>query len=191
MSKPRKPNYYILQAKSEKMMLLFDPPDPSFDDDWFGGRRFETAPTEPVVVKIIPDNEDGDLLPFFGTATLMSTSFHEALLEAGVDNLDVYEAVIQSQDGSIIHRGYKAFNIVGLVRAADLERTSFSNPEGSRLIDASIETLAIDPDKAGGALMFRLAEYVGAVIVHEKVKNTLEPKGFPHVRFVEPSEFIS
>jgi hypothetical protein len=187
----RKPSYFVLQAYSDKMLLLFGPPDPSFDDDWFGGRRFETAPVEPIVVTIRPKNEDGELLPFFGTATLMSTPFYEALREAGVDNLDVYEAVIQSEDGSIVYKGYKAFNLIGVVRAADLERTSFSDPEGPRLIDASIETLAIDPDKAGGALMFRLAEYVGAVIVHEKVKDVLEAKGFPYVSFLEPSEFIS
>ncbi len=191
MAKSKKPNYCVLDSESDDMMLLYEPPDPSFDDGWFGGRRFKTAPKEPVIVTIQPGNEQGDLLSYFGTATLMSDAFYEALREAGVDNLDVYEAVIQSKDGSVVHRGYKAFNLVGLVQAADLKATVFSDPQGSRLIDASIESLAIDPVKARGALMFRLAEYVGAVIVHEQVKRVIEAKRFPHVIFREPSEFIS
>lgn len=173
------------------MMLLYPPPNPSLRDRWLAGRRFQKPPQQPVVVRIQPNNERGDLLPFFGTARLVSDAFYQALREAGVDNLDVYEAVIQSEDGSIEHRGFKAFNLIGVLQVADLQNTIFNDPPGTKVIDASIERLAIDSRKAHGLLMFRLAEYLGAVIVHERVKRVVDAKNFPYIVFREPSEFIS
>lgn len=191
MLKNNQTSYYVLDSSNPNRMLLYEPPAPSFEDRWFRGRRFKVSPSEPVVVQIQPGNENGDLLPFFGTATLMSDAFYETLRDAGVDNLDVYDAIIQSIDGTVVHRGYKAFNVVGLVRAADLSRTVFTDLKGSRLIDASIDSLAIDEDQVADFLMFRLAEYVGAVIVHERVKRAVEARRFPYVVFREPSDFIS
>ncbi len=121
----------------------------------------------------------------------MSTGFAEALAQCGVDNLDLYDAVLRSEDGSVEYGGYKAFNLVGIRKAADLEATVFNDPPGTRMVDASIESLAIDPDKAGGVLMFRLAEYVGAVVVHRKVKEFIEARDFPGIVFREPSAFVS
>jgi hypothetical protein len=180
--------YFVLDSGSPDMMLFFPPPNPSLKDRWMAGKRFSKPPQEPIVVKIRPDNENGDLLPYFNAVFLMSDEFHQALREAGVDNLDVYDAIIRSQDGSIERRGYKVFNLLGVVRAADLEKTQFG--EGPQLIDATIETLGIDPGKARGLLMFRLAERVGSVIVHERVKRALESKNFQHVIFRDPGEFF-
>jgi hypothetical protein len=180
--------YFVLDSGSPDMMLFFPPPNPSLKDRWMAGKRFSKPPPEPIVVRIRPDNETGDLLPYFNAVFLMSDPFHEALREAGVDNLDVYDAVIRSQDGSIEHRGYKVFNLLGVVRAADLEKTRFG--EGPQLIDATIETLGIDPAKARGLLMFRLAERVGSVIVHERVKRVLEARNFPNIIFRDPAEFF-
>jgi hypothetical protein len=134
--------------------------------------------------------ERGDLLPSWGTPPVMSGEFYKALCDAGVDNLDVYDAVLRSKDGTVEYKGLKAVNILGLVRAADLSKTTFNEPS-SRLIDASIDSLEIDPNKAMGFLIFRLAEYVSAVIVHERVKKFIEPMNFPYVQFNEPSSFTS
>jgi len=185
------PQYYILESSSHDMMLIYPPQDPGLRDRWWAGKPFQHPPEQPIVADIIPGNEQGELLDYFNTSSLMSKAFHEALLEAGVDNLDVYDAVLQSEDGTIIHRGYKAFNVIGLVRAANLAETVFHSPDSSRLIDASIDHLVIDGDKPRGLKLFRLAENVGAVLVHEDVKRVLESKAFPHLRFLEPHEFVS
>jgi hypothetical protein len=183
--------YFVLSSGSRGMMLLYPPPNPSLRDLWMGGQRFQKPPREPVVAKIRPGHESGDVLHYFGTASLMSDELYGTLREAGVDNIDGYEAVIRSETGAVEHRGFKAFNILGIVRAADLGETRFRDGSGSRLIDANIDSLAIDPKKAQGLLMFRLAEYVGAVIVHARVKRAVEAKGLPNVRFQEPAEFLS
>ena len=81
--------------------------------------------------------------------------------------------------------------MVGLVQAADLDKTVFTDPAGSRLIDASIEGLAIDEDKVNDLMMFRLAEYVGALMVHQRVKQVIDTHEFPHVVFRDPGDFVS
>lgn len=183
-------SYWVLEARSPDRMLLYSLPDPG-DDSWLAGERFETAPKEPVVAKIRTGYERAQLLPYFGTPPIMSNEFYEALRQAGVDNLDVYDAVIRSEDDTIEYKGFKAFNIIGVVSAADLSRTRFSHDNPSRAIDASIESLGIDEKKAKGLLMFRLSEYVGAVIIHDRVKRSLEKKHFPYLEFQEPSEYKS
>lgn len=143
------------------------------------------------MVTIKTGNERDDLLSYWYEVNVMSNAFFKALCDAGVDNLDVYDAVLRSEDGTVEYKGFKAYNILGLVRAADLKKTVFNGPPGTRLIDASIDSLAIDPDKAMGILMFRLAENVSAVVVHECVKRFIEPMNFPYVQFTEPRNWWS
>lgn len=183
--------YYELTSENPNRMLLggIFHPDPA--ESWSLGRRFKTPPPVPVVAKIKAGFENKELLPLFTTPELMSNEFYSAMLEAGVDNLDVYDAVIRSKDGAVEFKGYKAFCVVGLIDAADLERTKFSADNPSRQIDASIEQLALDESKLGGVLCFRLAEYTGSVFIHEKVKRHLEKKNFPSVVFREVKDFIS
>lgn len=183
--------YYILDSGNPNRMLLYPPPNPSLRDRWMSGRRFVKPPTEPVVATIQPGYEKSELVPYFDAARMMNVAMHDALRSAGVDNLDAYDAEIRSEDGSIVHRGYKAFNLIGLVQAADLKKTVFNDPPASRVIDASIEHLVIDDTKVGGLLMFRLAEFVGAVIVHEKVRRVIEARRIRDVVFREPHEFVS
>jgi len=191
MPQEKRSSYYVLDAANPKRMLLGSLDDPSLDDSWLYGAPFSEPPTTPVVVGIIPGYEKAELLPYFGTPPVMSDKFYEALVSAGVDNLEVYDAVLASEDDKIQYKGFKAFNLIGLVKAADLEKTVFAADNDSRLLDAGVESLVIDPEKARGLLMFRLAEYAGAVIVHETIKETIEKHNFPHVVFREPEEFMS
>lgn len=183
-------DYFVLDSSHPDMMLLVPPADPSVKDSWLFGKPFLKPPKEPVVVKIRQNHEQGQLLDYFGTARLMSDAFLEAVRSAGVDNLDVYDAVLKGSDGSQ-HTGYKAFNVIGMVDAADMAKSRFSDPDGSRLIDASLDGLVIDPQKARGLLMFRLAQYTAAVMVHARVRAAIEARNFPNIIFREPTEFWS
>jgi len=190
------PKYYVLESYGknhegqDNRMPLYDIPDPGRLDRWYSGHKFRAPPREPVVVTIQTGEEHAEPMPYWCAPNVMSNEFYKALCDAGVDNLDVYDAVLRSEDGTVEYKGFKAFNVLGLIRAADLSKTVFNDP-GSRLIDASIETLEIDPDKAMGILMFRLAENVSAVIVHERVKKFIEPMNFPYVQFNETKYFTS
>ena len=183
--------FYVLGSQNSKRMLLSSLEDPSFDDSWLYGRHFSEPPATPVVVGIIQGYEKAELLDYFGTPPYMSERFYKALVAAGVDNLDAYDAVLASEDDKTQYTGFKAFNVIGLVKAADAAKTIFSADNPSRLLDASIDKLVIDSTKARGLLLFRLAEYAGAVLVHESVKRALEGHNFPHLVFGDPEQFIS
>jgi hypothetical protein len=185
------PSYYVLESFSPKQMLLFGLCCDNIEDDWSNGRAFVEPPATPLIVGIQPGYEKEPLLDYFGTPAVMSNRFYQVLVDAGVDNLDVYDAILEGKDGKTRHEGFKAFNVIGLVSATDMQKTEFSPENDSRLIDASIDSLVIDPKKAGGLLMFRLAEYCAAVIVHESLKRALEKHKFPEVVFTPPESFIS
>jgi hypothetical protein len=188
----QKPSYYSMRAENNNRMLCYSLPEPSRYDSWTLGQRFKTPPPEvPVVAVIREGDEDGELLPYFDTPQLISDAFYETLLEAGVDNMDVYEAIIVDVEDTVEYSGYKAMNLLGLVSATDMNKTEFYDNNPSRLIDASIKRLVIDEAATQGFLMFRLAESTDIVLVHEKVKQAIEAKGFHSIVFDELDSIIT
>lgn len=182
--------YYIMGRHNPDGMLLYSLPDPSDDDSWTIGQRFVEPPEGPVEIGIIEGYEQAQPLHWFDTPPVVSDALYDVLLKAGVANLEAIDAVLTSDDGRTRLTGYKAINVVGLVKAAGAG-TRFDAANASRLIDASIDSLEIDPDRCGGARMFRLAEFSGAVVVDDQVKQAIEAAGLPWIVFHAPAEFIS
>ena len=162
-------------------------------DNWIGGERLPGKVVEPLVFSI-EDEDEGNLLPvFFGAIPLMQAEVVNALLECGVDNLETFDAVIREVDSGREHRGYRAVNIVGLVGASD--------PDASDGVDIGtvkdglktvfFRRLVLDESKIRGLLMFRLAESLSKVVVHEKVRSHLIERGFDRIRFKEASNQAS
>ncbi|PKG84087.1 hypothetical protein CXF85_09205 [Colwellia sp. 75C3] len=152
-------------------------------DDWMYGQAFTKAPKEPIIVDISDDEENNIPVSFYSDPPVATNEFIGALLEVGIDNLAIYDAVLRSwPDGEVEHKDYKAFNIIGLVKAAGPE-TEFATE--SRDGDASITKLQADTSAIKGLYMFRLAESWDTIVVHEKVKNHLESKSFIGLKFKE------
>lgn len=183
-------DYWVLQPVVRGGMLLAPLVRPGEDQSWTLGQRFQDRPIEPLVAKIRPGYEGAEPRPFLGVPPVMSAQMAQVLLGAGVGNLDLYDLVLRSADGSIALGGYKAFNLIGLIQAADLAGTRFSPENPSRHLDASIDALSISKPAAAGQLMFRLAEQTSAIIVHDRVRAAVEAAGIQHVTFVAPSQYI-
>jgi hypothetical protein len=113
------------------------------------------------------------LSDYYPYPELMSERLIDTLRGAGVDNLQLFDAVIvNSKTGEEIH-GYKVVNILGLVSAAD-PSASKSRPLAHVRF---FETLVIDEARARGQLMFRLAESLTDIVVAEKVaKRVMDGK---------------
>lgn len=188
---PESGQYYIMTVENPDRMLLGCEPDPTdrpFVDSWTKGSIFsKEVIMDPFVVDIQDDYKNSQLLPYFDVEPVMSYAFYEALLDVGVNNLVAYECILRSEDGTVEHKGFKIVNIIGLISATG-KGTEFSGE--SRLIDASMNKVDIDINKTGGALMFRLAENTGVVVVHEKVKKHLESKNFPFIVFRDPGDTL-
>jgi hypothetical protein len=184
--------YWVLSAGGNpNAMLLNSLPAPGPWVGWIDGEAFATPPKAPVAVRIKPGYERSDPPVFKEVPQIMTAEFFDALRSAGVDNIDVYDATLESQDGSVRIPGYKAYNIVGVVSATDVGKSEFSPDNPSRQIDASVRSLVLDETKTKGLLLFRLAESVDTILIHNSVKVALEARNFTGVRFTPPSEHLS
>ncbi len=108
--------------------------------------------------------------------------FHRRLVEviqaAGVDNLQVYPAVLQIEaTGDRISDAYQAVNVIGLVSCADMEESEAEPIAGSHFF----LNLKIDPEQTQGMLMFRLAEQPIEIVVHERVADAIRAANFPGI----------
>jgi hypothetical protein len=184
--------YWVLSTEDNpNAMLLKSLPEPGPWLSWMSGRAFPSPPPQPVIAKIKPGYEEADPPVFKNVPQIMTMEFFEALRSAGVDNIDGYDAEIRSVDGSRRLPHYKAYNIIGLVSAADHSESEFAEDNPSRQIDASIRSLVVDEAKARQFLLFRLAESVDTILVHNSVKEALEKQGFEGIDFVPPDLHIS
>ena len=183
-------SYFVLDSGDPDMTLFYSLVNPSPRDRWWAGKKFAKEPPLPVKAVIRPENEDGKILAYHNPVNLMSDALAKVILASGVDNLDLYNAVIVDEKGKVYREDYKAFNLIGIIRAADLQQTEFMPGSDSRLIDASIAKLAIDERKAHGALMFRLAENVSAVLVHARVARAIAEAKLDGVLLREVGEIV-
>lgn len=101
---------------------------------------------------------------------VMSDRMVATLRAAGVDNLQCFRAKLQNPQTNEVWTNYLAVNVLGCVSCADLERSEYSEIGGGLL---HFSWLVIDPDRAGGALFFRLAESPSTIVAHRKVGDAL------------------
>jgi hypothetical protein len=164
------------------------------DLDWEAGRRHSALVPQPLRIELDPldpDAEDhGPELPeyFVGEIPLFRDDLLEAMKEAGVDNLDAYDVLITDPDSGKRFTNYKAVNIIGVIAAADMQKSKATVHTGGPVSDVEFDDLVLDEGKPRGALIFRLAEATGTILVHERLKDYLLAKGFDKLEFLLPGE---
>jgi hypothetical protein len=129
--------------------------------EWTTGAVLARAPATPLKFLIRP-GDGGALPPYVNeTVPLMSDALIAALRQAGAENFQAFEAVIEDAGSGAVHRGYQAINILGLVDCADDEAglTLFPVIDGARARDLPL---------------FRIAGYAGRIAVHRRVKDRLQ-----------------
>jgi hypothetical protein len=121
---------------------------------------------------------------YFPGTELMSRDLLDALRTAGVDNLQTFPALIteEGRPGGI--ENYEVVNVLGLVSCADAGR-SVAVP----LATASyFDKLVIDPARTRDLLLFRLAESMMDILVHERVAKQIIPRQFLGLQLIEVEE---
>ena len=134
--------------------------------DFIGG-DFITMPVDNPMV-FTTEATKGDVLRDFlkSSFTIISKRFLEILQGAGVDNLQTFPVIIKSTEDGTIWEDYFGLNILGLISCADLPKSTYTEimPGHYRF-----RKLAIDAERAKGALMFRLAEHIPTIIMEGSV----------------------
>jgi len=129
---------------------------------------------------------------YVATMCLFSDELLDVLYRVGVDNLDVYPALLHNDldDDEIVLKNYKAVVIMGAIGCVDKKRSGkLDLGDGSGLLEGGVDKMYIDEQKADGLLMFRPRPGVGAVLVHERVKAAIQAAKLPGLRFYDPAKF--
>ena len=187
------PMYFVLECFTP---LDVDPadvaklPDVEGVESWMSGAFIAEPVQEPLELVLDPD-QPGPLKEMYNLEMLiMSERLVTSLQNAGVDNLQVFRAVLVDPTNQNRREDYRVVNIVGRVAAADLENSLWTSPSGRPIVDVDFDSLTIDERRAGGLLLFRLAECVSAVIVHARVREALLAAGFLSLTFLDPKEYV-
>ena len=181
-------SYFVLQSVSVPKRARVRATTELLTPPWLGGAILWERPQAPIEYEV-RRGHGGALLPYYGLRyPLMRGDLVQALGECGVDNLEVFPAILVDQNTGTTHKNYHAVNVVGVIAASDPALSERSDMSDSDMIDASFESLAIDDTAAGGRLLFRLAESVNAIIAHARVKDFVEPR-VPGIEFVAPSDW--
>ncbi|MBL8288649.1 MAG: hypothetical protein JNL85_11760 [Rubrivivax sp.] len=120
---------------------------------------------------------------------LMSERLQRAVVDAGVSNVEWFDAVLRNTKGGQEYP-YKIYNVVGLVAAADMSKSEWESISGKPLVNVSFDELVIDEARAAGALLFRLAENVNALMIAQPVRDSIERAGIGTVRFTAPQDWM-
>ena len=154
---------------------------------WNSGAMITNPVPSPLRVSISGGPKDV-LVPMFQVGMLaLRDDVIAAMGDAGVDNLQLFDLVIEDPRTQQELLDYRAVNIVGLVAAADMSKSKATG--GGPLIDVDFESVAIDETKARELLLFRLAECVSGIVVHERVKRSIERNGITGLDFVLPGDW--
>ena len=120
-------------------------------DNWMGGVRWTTPVPEPLVFEIA-EEEKGVMRPMFSTHfLLMSDPLVGALRQSGVDNIEVYTAVIREIETGRTYDDYKAVNILGPCRlwTWPRQRSSTLARAATSMCTSSIASPSTRPNAVG------------------------------------------
>jgi len=197
--KPLYETNYVVFSKTygdgECALISREPDLPTGHDNWRSGRRNSLEIQQPLKYEI-HEADEGAMIPFYNElgVPLISDELATALQSAGVNNLELYDAVISEVRTGTQYENYKAMNIVGLVRAADesSELKSLGLGGNEPLLSSWIDYLVVSEEKAKGLLMFRLAESVSTILIHKSVQAQLEASsiiGGEYLKFIHPAHW--
>lgn len=134
-------------------------------EPWVSGRKLAFKVPDPLIYTLEPGQ--GDLSPMYTEGEpIMRQDLVDALEAGGVDNLDLYRALVRDPITGQEWHDYRAFNVLGLVAAA-------------------VETprLGIDEAKTLGLFLFRLVEAPSLIAVDERVMDAVLRRAIPGVVF--------
>jgi hypothetical protein len=156
---------------------------------WFTGQPVSNAIAGPLRYVIDPEYE-GQVMPLYECAyPLFRDDLLAVLVKSGVDNLQLFDAIVEDPQRGLVYTHFKAVNIIGCVAMADLARSTTHGTRPVRLIATDFASLTLDHAAAPEILLCRLAEAVSAVVVHDRVRQAIEDAPIDGITFLSDGEW--
>lgn len=160
--------YYILvnDIRYESNVKLEEPKNLPVELSFITGKVITTTFDKPI--EFSTNACKGDEIRDFlrGSILLLSKRFLALIQDAGVDNLQIFPAIIKSDVDGTIWGDFFAVNVIGTIACANLRGSTFDEIMPGHYI---FDELAIDAEKAKGALLFRLNEHIPSLIIAKNV----------------------
>ncbi|MCX9156604.1 hypothetical protein OPU71_10770 [Niveibacterium sp. 24ML] len=179
--------YYMMHCPDPEVgylaMLDYDfSEDPDPLRDWMSADRFDEPPPLPVRVTVAPrpNSVIGEMWQV--PLPIMSKRLLETLTKGSVSNIDSYPLVFEMPDGSIRQDTHVAFNLIGKISTV-AQRGYIKG--GNELLGG----VRLNEEAIGDALMFRLAESVNAIVVHDSIKAAIQAAGIDTLQFIAPESW--
>lgn len=187
--------YFVLNDKPidspEPIYKVSEYPEVAGIRSWISGRKI-TVPVPKPLAYTLDEFYTGRIPDYYnGSVPFMSDRLIKVLIQAGVDNVQYFEAVLRSHESKVLSTSHYAINVVGAVSAADMHASVLAPENDSDLVDVSFDSLTIDKYSAGGLLLFRLAESMPVIIVHQKIRDLALLSGITNLGFVSPEDWLT
>ncbi len=170
--------YFLMETDSYIDYGIQTCPDVGDENSFLSGKLIQAQHLPSLVFEV--DFPDAEKLPHFfdSEVPLASKKFIDTLMKAGVDNFQVFPATVINPDTGGQWNDYFAFNVLGLVACANLDKSDYDtllegNPEGINIPSLAFNELVLDQSKLKGLLFFRLGESPIDLIVHQQVFDSL------------------
>ena len=141
---------------------------------FMSGVKITESLSDPLIFEV--DNPSQDELPHLLGDTIPIVSDHllQTLKDCGVDNFQVFPAVLRNPELGVEWKGYWAFNVIGLLAAANLGESEGDtimegDPGGVEVPLIGFLNVVLDKDKTCDMSMFRLAESPDIILIHHKI----------------------
>jgi hypothetical protein len=117
------------------------------------------------------------LYDYVTNVKVMTKRLVAAIQSAGVDNLQIFPAVVTDSVSGAKSEEYVVINVLGLVSGVNLAR-SVGTPVANAFY---FDKIAIDPAKVRDLLLFRIKESPIEIIVHDSVAKVISDGKFEGV----------
>ncbi len=176
--------HHIDSSKSDEHSVTGEPALPG-EISFIKGAHIGAVLSDPLVFEV--DYPSREALPHFVGITIpvFSTSLVETFRSAGVENFQVFPAVLRNPAIGAEWGGYWAFNVIGVLVAADLEKSNADtilggDPQGVSAPLLGFKELVLEKKRARNMPMFRLAESPSILLIHDHVLAHIKARRPPN-----------
>ena len=181
--------YYLLRQNKQLPGVPVIEDYPEYIDilDFISGKKLNDIES-PVVITLSDDSGDvwPDMLTYL--LPLVSDRLKTIFEKLKIDNIEYYPVKLIDSDKKEIGTKYWLANVIGLIECIDESKSDTEiHPISENLF---IKTFfAIDEEKAHGQKLFRLREEKTFIIIHETVKEQLEPLNLVGVEIINTKKY--
>jgi hypothetical protein len=195
------PEYYVLDTASKGTISIAEMESEVegynfrsagyYDIQRFLARSSDPWTPPPVPFRLKTDKpSDTEIVPFYkGNAPLFRADLLEAIFAAGVDNLDVVDALLTEPKTGAVYKNFKLVNVVGLVDIVHKKNSKMMGIGDGFFPDAFAEG-HFDGKKGDGFLMFRLSGGTSPIVIHERVRRSIEKHKIPNIYYQSSGNWL-